>query len=685
MAKKSNKERKALRAQKKISNVTKKNVTRMAMRQIPQSFNFKQPRMEECLMNEDLYHGQALPRLKGRFSVPLPTMGGYIDTLLSKTDESAMLAFSSDDKADYTAVDGAKRIVRKETGRRSFRWDGKNRNQKKQAAFSGVGIGEFYTENEPKYRNIYNVVDYLDFGAEPMGGNDLQSHQHCGRINLFKSEFDLQEGADSGFYDADQVEKLIQSVSSDEKKTNEDTFKNKSDRMSRYGLDIETHDYMGDNIFSLAWWGVTYKGVRYLATLDYKVGISVRVVTCESVTGDPMLWPWEAWHTHPDEFVFWSKAPADDIRPVAVAIDILFNQALDNRQKRNFGQRAFDSSIFPNPEELEWRPDGLVEGTITKANGSLSQGIYEFQTPEVAGSIDMIGFMDQYLGTKTGITSDAQGESDETKVGIYYGNLQQVADRLGLYNKSYGDYYESIGVRFLWGMQMFLDEETAMEMIGIDGPEIAADIVDRIKPEWDVEVTGSQAEIKANAMKAEKRGGTLDKIMGNPVLMGRMNPDWVNRQLLTLGDWDDDEIEDALDLSDAADSKMIGEAELAMQLIRDGKTPRVNRSATTTFVKHITRKAINTKFDKDPKKDEQIFQKMMTYVEMHMDIVQQNMVLLGREQQRAQMIARSKQGGAEDEATIRDVGTGSPEEGTPPEGTPESTASRSASASTTGV
>ena len=687
----------AKKKNKKLGMRAKNKIAQQCVKQIETAFQFKQPRMEEVLINEDLYHGQALPRLRGRFSVPLPTMGGYVDTLLSKQDEEPTLTYNNpDDKADAKAVELATKVSRKVLRHRRMRWRSKDRNQKKLAAFSGVGIGEFFTESDPEYRNVYNILDHYDFGSEPTGGERLDDHNYCGRINLFKNEDDLTELAESNFYNPKQVEKLLNSTDDDGKKKNKELFKNKVERFQRFGLDVESHDFMGDSIFSLAWWGTTYKGKRYLVTLDYQTGTWLRVVPVEDVTADEEMWPWDAWHSHPDEFNFWSKSPCDDLRPVAIAIDIIFNQALDNRQKRNFGMRAYDPAIFPNPEELEWRPDGIVEATVSGSVKQIGQGIYEFDTPEVGGTVDMIEFMDGYTGRKTGITDAAQGESDEKKVGIFFGELQQVADRLGLYNKAYSEYHESIGVRLLIGMREHLDEETATDMLGLDGVEVEEVFLDKIKEEWDVEVSGGQAEFRANAVKKQKREETLAKILGSKMLAPRVNAEWAIRQLLLNGEWEEDDITEALDLADTASIEMIGEAEDAMQRLIAGEEVPINRGANIAFVKHIFRFAQKTTFDTDPEKDLEMYKTLIDYAERHIPIAQQNMILLARDLNMQKRLTDAGIG-AGDEGAPADTGTegdGTPGGGdTPPvrriaqptdepaPGTPGGTASESASIS----
>lgn len=615
------------------SNIRKKladKLAKIAVQQIETSVRFKQKRMDEIKMNEDLYHGQSLPRLRGRFNVPLPTMAGYIDTLLSKIDEPPSLSFESDDPADFKATKKVTALAQKELKRRLLRWESKDINQKKMAAFSGVGLGEFYSESDPEYQNYYNIVDYYDFIFEPMGGCYLEDHSFCGRMNLFKSDNDLERGVEDGRYDGKQVEMLISASGKDDKKKNEEIFKNKIHRYQLMGLDNDTYNYLGQTVFPLTWIGMEYKGERYLLTLDYRTGIWVRAVKLKDEF-ESGLWPWSSWQTHPDEFIFLTKSPADDIRPVAIAIDIIFNQALDNRQKRNFGQRAYDPSVFPNPEDLEWRPDGLVRANSFNGIRQIAGGIYEFQTPEVSGTIDMIQFMDAYSGRKTGITDAAQGETEEKKVGIFFGELQQVADRIGLYNKSYSSYHGDIGLRLLWGMKEHLDEKTAVRLIGTAGVETEELLKKEIKPEWDINVEGGQAEARANEVKRQRRSESLKEIINNQNLAVKLNPDKTIRELLLNGEWTEEEVNQFLDTTDSANAELMGEADKAIQDIIDGKEPKQNRGATAAFIKHIVDYATDTTFSEEPNEDVEVFQKIVAYAESHFPIAEQNMVRKARQ------------------------------------------------------
>lgn len=601
-----------------------------AVKAIETSTKFKFPRMEEIQMSEDLYSGKPLPRLKGRFSVPLPTMSGYVDALLAKTDDAGIVQYGSDDDADKKVVDLTNSVAKLELRRRDLRWASKNRNQKKLAAFSGIGTGEFYTESDPKYKNYYGIVDHYDLVFEPMGGADLENHLYCGRGGLFRSRHDLEENAKSGFYDQDRVDEFLATMAGDEKKRESfnDLGQFKMNRYRLLGLDPEGNDFVGEDVSPFFWLGITHKGKRYLLTLNYETGIAVRIVPISEYSKSG-LWPWTTWQTHGDEFNLMSKAVCDDLRPVAIAIDILFNQALDNRQKLNFGMRAVDFNIFPNPEELEWRPDGIVEAN--PGVRGIGAGVYEFKTPEIQGSVDMISFMEAYTGRKVGITPSVEGSSGEDKVGIYYGDLQQSIDRLTLQNQEYYEYLSNIGLRMLWGMKEHLTTDDALDMLGIAGAE-EDDLLERVKPNWDIVIIGNREAALRDKAKAESRDRSLTLVLENQVLASRLNPEWVLRQILTNGQWGESEIDVALDQLDTATASIVAEAETAVQDILAGKNPPLNRGANLAFMKHLSRVAQRTTFDaKNQKKDLAIFNKIMAYANKHVDIVMQNAIMDAQE------------------------------------------------------
>ncbi len=654
-------------------------LTTMAIREYEDGVKFKQPRMLEIQQNEDLYNNKVKRAPKGRFNVPLPVMGGFVDTLMSKIDDAPAIEYEYQNLADYDKAIKTSATWKKESSPATGRWGAKDRATKRTSATAGVGIFELYAESSPDYRSILSVVDPIDFFCDPLGGEHLENHLYCGKDNVFRTESQLAEGVEAGIYDVDQVDRLIASSTNNDQKRVRELFQNRQTRLRQLGLDPNNFSYSGQKVFSLVVIELDFEGKRYLLTFDYDTGIAIRCQRLRDAFGyaseDPELYSFVAWHTHPDELNFWSKAPADDIRPCADAMNTIFNQALDNRQKRNFGQRAVDGTIFPDLEQLEWRPDGLVQGDTKGGERNLREGIFEFTTAEITGTVDMINFMDNFIGTKTGITAAAQGgageEKGDQKVGIYYGDLAQVADRLGLYNKSYSDAWSQLGVRFVLGVKNHMTEGYMVRMIGENGITWEEMTREDGTPENDfgVRPVGGQAEIRANDTKKRNRIATLDKIMGNQVLSEKINPTWVIEQYLKAADYEDDDIQTARDMSSDGDIYSLAEASKAIQQIEAGKIPKPYRNATTTFCQRI----INYASDKVT--DMRLYDKLMVFVQAHIPIALENAKRKKMLDEIAMQAVAAKAGMALGGGKGKPIAPATEE--IPADGTPGGTASRS--------
>lgn len=581
---------------------------------------FKQGRIKDWQGNEDLYFNRVKKTLRGRFNVPIPIMSGFVDTLLSKIDEPPSIKFTQNEEADLRISQKTQALYEVESKNEDADWASKDLDAKKLAILYGRAIFRAYGESDPKYKFNLFVTDIYDFIADPMGGGDLENHRFVAEDNIFKSKYELLEGAKIGIYDKSAVFKLVNNVPEQTLVNNETLYQNKQNRFTALGLTSQMHNFVGDGMIKFVEQGTTYHGERYYVLYEYASGHAVR---CEKLTDifESNLWWWTSWATHRDAFNFWSKAPADDIRPVAEAIRILVNQELDNRQKRNWNQRAYDPDVFPNASELPYRPDGLV---ATRAGASkvqnISNGIFTFETPELNGTINLVDWMDGIIGQKSGVTGDTQGKSDEDKVGIYYGNLQQVADRLGLYNKSYAKCHAAIGRRYVWALHEHLTKPMAVRLIGEKGVEWDTLTKKEVNPNLNITIEGGNAQLQADEVKKKQQLESILAIKSDPNLAGVVNKTWMVENLLRGGQFSDEEIRVALDTENNGSRELLAEASESIQEIIEGKQPKLNRGATTAFQQKILDFAMDNTDD-----DIELFNRLTAYSAAHDEIVMENM------------------------------------------------------------
>ncbi len=609
-----------------------KKLVKIAQQQLQTSVKYKQPRMEDVQKILDLYDLKTKKALKGRWNVPLPIMSGYVDTLLSKIDDAPKIKFSYQDIADMRRAAKVQAKWDQDAGSVGGRWAEKDRLAKKIAAIYGVAILKYFAFNdaEGKYQSHLEVVDPLDFECEPMGGQDLSKHEYKGQRNIFKTRSQLIKGATgkNPIYSRKAILQLIHVTGSEEYKNFEKLWVEKTERLKSLGFSPDQHSYMGVSTYNLTEWYMRdpESGQNWYLLFEPHSGIAVRSCPQEDVFESDTD-PFDAWHTHPDAFNFWSKSPADDMKPIAEGMGVIFNQMLDAREKNTYSMRAVDPDVFPDISQLEWRPDGIAE---TRAGASseqaLSNAILEFKVEGMSesGTINLLEFMDQVAGLKTGVTASAQGETSDKTNGIYFGNLQQVADRLGIFNKAYSECWGRLGLKYYWGLREHIKNNKLMvKMIGSKGynwVELVAEDTDP-KQEFNIEVVGGQAQQQMDAIAKKTRADALLAITQNPTLVARMNPDVLIEETLRNGQWEEAQIKRLMDLQSYNSEEIVSEAMEAVQDILEGKTPKENRGATTLFIQTITDFAYDAE-----DLDEQQFQAMVDFAEKHIPIATQNMM-----------------------------------------------------------
>lgn len=599
-------------------------IAKQAAEQMSAGFKFKKQRLKDWQENEDFYLGRVKKTLKGRSTISLPIMSGYVNTLLAKTDDKPRVEYEKHNRGDLRVANKIQLAWDIESSSQYANWPAQDRNAKKLCYIYGRAIFLQFSVGSPEYKSMLEVVDPYDFSTEPYGGSDLNKHEFSYQDNVFRSKFQIKEDEQ---YDQEQIRKLISHFDDPQHQTKtNDIVRAKINRFDVIGLTSESNqlkDFSGDMMFRLARGVTTYKGKRYYITFEPESMIWLRVDPIEDISGSKMT-PFVSWASDEDPFNFWSLGPADWIRPVNKGMNILFNQAVENQQKRNWGQRAYDSDVFPDPSQLEFRPSGLVMAKAREGK-NIRDGIYEFQTPEVSGTIDLISWMDNFTGVKTGITSSAQGQSEDDKVGIFFGNLQQVADRLGLFNKSYNDAWEHLGIRYAWGLWENASEKDMTELIGEDAYGWDELLKRHQSPKVTIKVVASSAEMQANELRKKEKAQSMSVVLADPELRSLISPKARLKHMLLAGGWENEEIDDLMDVESDSNDKIIADASQAIQEILEGKTPKVHRSATVEFVQKIL------DFTHDNDLDLETFKKLTAYAEQHFPIIEENTLRRARE------------------------------------------------------
>lgn len=616
--------------------------------QLDTSLMFKQPRMNEIRQTEDILAAKPRPALRNRFNVPFDStvLQGARDTILAKSDDKPLLTFEATQEEGKRAALKIQAAFDRDSSDAVGHWAQKDRLSKTLAFASGRSIFETYAESDPKYRSVRKVIDHFDFHCEPGGGPVLEHHLFCGTVNNFISKEDLVSRANAGRYIATEVEKMVNASTEEMRKEDEDNFKNKHQRYMAMGLDISQHTYVGQTMFNLAKFQSTIDGVRYYVLFDPRTKCILRLMPLKEMF-ESNLYSYTSWATHEDA-VFWSRGYGDSYRPIAEVYRVLVNQMLENIQKRNWNNRAYDPHVFPNPEKLLYSPDGLAKANLKPGMTSVSQGIFTFETPDTVGvTLKTMEWLNGFAGQHIGVTPGAQGVSEQTKVGIYYGDMQQVADRFGLLNKSYVQEQIDAGTRYDQGLYEHLPEDMAVEIIGIDGVGWEKIVKEDTEHEFKVTVKSSNAVAQEDDMKAKKRAASLASLNADPELRALVNKNWMAEQTLKFGEFSSEEIRVAMDTKNDGTQLVLAKAAECIRAIIDAEKstkkfeyPKLVRQATTGFMQKI----IDYADDHAEEISKDTYDRLNIFALAHRELVMENMARKAMFERMAMAVAQPMPG-----------------------------------------
>jgi len=600
-------------------------VLTIALKQFDTSELFRQPRLKEILENENMLAGATEPALVGRYNFPFDAVvaNGFVDTLVAQVNKPPRLEFYDDKGSNLKSSKKITAMWEKDSSR--GKWSKKDRLSKRLCAVSNIGIFKYSAVSDPKYKSIFQIVDHYDFHCEPNGGGDLEDHVFAGQTNIFKNKEELK----STKYDQKQVNELTESYSATDFKKTEDQYRNKINRMAAQGLDTETNNYVGSELFNLTEWITEIDGHRYYILFDKCKKVWVRFAELKEVY-ESELYPWVIWQARENSFNIWARGPFDDIKPIAKAIKENLNEILNNNRKRNWDMKAVDSQMFPDLSQLDYRPDGVAFANVP-AGKAIQSGVYHFQTPEISGAINLNNYLNNFMGEKSGISAQTEGTSGEDKVGIYEGNAVQVSKRMKLIGDSYDECYADVGLRYDWGLWEHCSEDEMVKIIGINGAEWESIKKEDTEPDYVVRVISRVDEQNEQTLDKRVKISTMNAVEANPILFGQVNPATWLRLKLDLTGFDSDLISSLTDTKSNGNDLVISEAKKGIELILKGKEAKLNRNATNAFLETVH----NFMTDND-EISEEVRAQLQAYFDLHVPVVAENEM---RSQQKAQIEA----------------------------------------------
>ena len=583
----------------KNSSLTEKQrteIVQQALAEIEIARTYKEGFIPAWHKNENMYYGKKEHAInvgdnrtgsqnnrESRANVELGKMQSFVHTVLSKIDTPLTFKYLKGSTADYKKAHLLNSL--KDRDAHIGDWDWKDLVGKQQAVLYTRAI-YCYSAGSP-YRSYLENVDVYDFLIDPnAGGLDLDNAYHLGRWGVKKNKGQLEAGVKSGLYNKKEVAKLLTGSGDYGSSTTKEDI-NKENRFNNQAS-AGTRKKENKNIYVFWEWYTTYEGKRYYLLLQETGGTAIRIERLTDLfpedeqVGDAM-WPFWSWACFPNLTEFWSPSYADYVREIFMAQSATINQMLDNAERINKPQRAVNIDALEDVTDLVYRRNGVVR---FKNGYDIKQAFQIVETPQIDTPLRVYDKLESIQSIESGVTADARGASEEERVGIYEGNLAQVADRFGLLNKSYSQGYRRFAKLYYYGVMQHLSKKVAIQILGPKGYEKTV-FVNRkdLKPKVDyaVMVEASTAEMQTDATDRRNKIIFLGKYHGSQVVNQRVLFE-TEAEILGL---DKEHVRALLDLEGEGTSEVLSEADRDIVDLLNKKYIEPNLVANTAYANRI--------------------------------------------------------------------------------------------------
>lgn len=629
---------------KNVKKETRTKIVAQALEELAHARRYKQGRVPSWHLNEDLYYGKKRKTNESRANIDLGQMQEHVHTLLSKIDNPLTFKFVKKKESQLKRVERLNSLKDFDSYR-DF-WDIKDIAGKKQCLIYGRAIYHFAASSHEGYRTNLSNVDVYDFLIDPdAGGIDLEEARYLGRYGVVKDRYDLEGDVR---YIKDEVRELLQGHGNSTEHTQEKT--NKDNRVYANEHDRAQKDISSKDKFVFWEWYTTYKGKRYYLLLTEQGGRAVRVVELKDLFASG-LWPFWSFAAYPDLTEFWTPSPCDYVREIIMAQAAAINQMYDNAERVNKPMRVVDVSAVANLAELKYRKDGYVKAT----GGSAMNAVKIMETPSIDTPLRVFDTLEGIKQAASGVTAGAKGVEDiDGRATIYEGNQQNVADRFGLFNKSYSFGYQRFAQLWEHGVREHLVKKIAVDIIGPDGievEEVSRRDIFRKNDEFAVMTEQSNAELALSEQRKRAAGAFYSALLGQ---QGLVNQKVIVERLGAIAGEDQETIRQLLDVDNYGNAHILSEAERDIEEILDGKMPKPNRVANAAYKQRF----VNYMLDNEEHMDSETAERMVRYIRSLDAIIVSNTARQAREQ--AQREQEAAMQGARKPSQLRQPGPAQP-------------------------
>lgn len=549
-----------------------------ALEEIAFARNSKRDLVTKWHKNEDLYYGKKRKIEGGRANVSLNEAQGFVQSFLAKINHPYNFKYVKGEEADLKAANRANALKDKDA--KEGNWDYKLMLARVQLIIYGRYIFEYHAESAGGYRSHLTPVDVYQFLIDPScGGLDIEKAFYLGRGGIIKSKRDLQDGAKSGKYLAQEVKELISGSGNLTHESQEDV-----DAKNRWYHLINKEKVLQRSDQWKFWeWYTTFEGERYYVLITEDGGKGIRCEKMKDIFKSGM-YPFFTAAAYPDLTEFWSPSPLDGVREAIMAKEISINQMLDNGEAINRPMKAFDVDSIKNPNLLKYRTDGLIP---VKGGVDINKAVQFFPTVPISTAGEIYDKLTEITDVNSGVTAGVKGQAIETQVGIYEGNQQNTNDRFSLISDSEANAQKRFAELYLAGLDEHLTTKVAIEMIGIDGIQFEEVSRKELKRRKKFDVMVVTAGTEERMQTTEKRNKLTFLSAKSNDNSGIYNKRVMAEMEATIAGFTNDEIKYILDTKNEGNASLMAECAEDIQRMLSGETIMVNDMANSAYMQKI--------------------------------------------------------------------------------------------------
>jgi len=599
----------------KINYQKRQRIIAQALQEIEFARDYKQGKVKNWKINENLYYGRRKDVITSRANVDLGQMSSFVHTLLSKIDTPLIFKFTKRKESQLQRVKllNALRV----TDQEKDNWDIKDLVGKKQGIIYGRTIYSYTADSENgKYKSKLENVDVYDFLIDPSGGGiDIERAEYMGNYGVIKSKSQLEKGIKDKTFLKTETTRLIEGQSNATESSQEQV--NKQSRTYDTNVNQAEKQISGSEKYKFWNWYTTYEGERYYLLMTESGSTAVRVEKLSDIFESDM-WPFWTWAAFLDLTEFWTPSYCDYVREIFMAQAVSVNQLLDNAEQINKPQKVVNVGAIENLAELKYRRDGYIK---VKKDFDADKAVQLLRVPSITTPINVFEMLEGIREKSSGVSAASQGLAEEDKVGIYEGNQANAADRFGLLNKSYAFGYKRFALLYEHGVREHLSKKISVDILGPDGVELVnvsrRDIF-RKDEEFGCMVESSSAALALSEGEKRTKLAFLQGQAQNPM----QNPQKAYEIQAEISGFDEDTIRQLQDSGDFGDAKIMSEAERDIERILDGDVIEPNERANTAYKQKFV------DYMKDHREDisEDQFLELADYLNTLEEIIIQNMV-----------------------------------------------------------